>query len=109
MQRPDRIEGHKDWKMAPATHPGRILRRELTARGLSANRLALELGVPSGRVTDILNAKRSVSADTALRLARYFGNSAIFWLNLQTNYELAVAERETGQRINEEVMPSVAA
>jgi antitoxin HigA-1 len=90
-------------------HPGRTLKRELAARDLSANRLALSLRLPSGRITDILNGKRGISPDTALRLARYFGNSAIFWLNLQTNYELAVAERETGQRINEEVMPSVAA
>ncbi len=90
-------------------HPGRTLKRELAARELSANRLALSLRLPSGRITDILNGKRGISPDTALRLARYFGNSAIFWLNLQTNYELAVAERETGQRINEEVMPSVAA
>lgn len=90
-------------------HPGRALKLELTARGLSANRLALSLRLLSGRITDIINGKRGISQDTALRLARYFGNSAIFWLNLQTNYELAVAERETGQRINEEVMPSVAA
>lgn len=90
-------------------HPGRTLKRELAARELSANQLALSLRLPSGRITDILNGKRGISPDTALRLARYFGNSAIFWLNLQTNYELAVAERETGQRINEEVMPSVAA
>ena len=109
MQRPDRIEGHKDWKMAPATHPGRILRRELTARGLSANRLALELGVPSGRVTDILNAKRSVSADTALRLARYFGNSAQFWVNLQSQYDLASVERERGAEIIKRVHPADAA
>jgi antitoxin HigA-1 len=80
-------------------HPGRVLKRELRARELSANRLAIELKLPSGRITDILNAKRGISPDTALRLARYFGNSARFWLNLQTAYELAVAEREVGDRI----------
>jgi antitoxin HigA-1 len=90
-------------------HPGRILKRELDARSLSANQLALSLRLPSGRITDILNGKRGISPDTALRLGRYFGNSAIFWLNLQTNFELAVAERETGARLYEEVRPSEAA
>jgi len=74
--------------MAPAIHPGRLLRRELEARKLSANRLALDLGVPSGRVTDILNSRRSITADTALRPALYFGNSAQFWLDLQANTTL---------------------
>jgi antitoxin HigA-1 len=87
-------------------HPGRILKRELAARGLSANRLALELKVPSGRITDILNGKRGVSPETALRLSRFFGGSARFWLNLQTAFELAVAERETGPRIAAEVKPA---
>ena len=71
-------------------HPGRLLRRELTARGLSANRLALDIGVPSGRITDILNGRRSITADTAVRLGRYFGNSAQFWLDLQSQYDIAV-------------------
>ncbi|CDN55116.1 Plasmid maintenance system antidote protein, XRE family [Neorhizobium galegae bv. officinalis bv. officinalis str. HAMBI 1141] len=92
-----------------AVHPGRILKRELTARSLSANQLALSLRLPSGRITDILNAKRGISPDTALRLARYFGNSARFWLDLQTAYELALAERENGERIAEEVKPAEAA
>jgi addiction module HigA family antidote len=86
-------------------HPGRVLKRELNARDLSANRLALALRLPSGRITDILNEKRGISPDTALRLARYFGNNARFWLNLQTAYELALAERETGSLIAEEVRP----
>ena len=89
-------------------HPGRILKRELTARSLSANRLALELKVPSGRITDILNGKRGISPETALRLARFIGNSPRFWLNLQVGYELAVAERVDGARIAEEVRVSVA-
>ena len=87
-------------------HPGRILRREIEARHLSANALAIALRTPSGRVTDILNGKRGVSPETAMRLARYFGNSARFWLNLQTAYELAVAEAELGERITSEVTPA---
>ena len=86
-------------------HPGRILKREHDARALSANRLALALRLPSGRITDILNGKRGISPDTALRLARYFGNEARFWLNLQSAYELAVAERETDERIAAEIAP----
>ena len=88
--------------MAPI-HPGRILKRELAARELSANKLALALRVPSGRITSILNGKRAISPDTALRLARYFGNSAQFWMNLQTRYDLTVAEGELGKRIEAEV------
>ena len=94
--------------MPIAAHPGRLLKRELSARALSANRLALDIGVPSGRITDILNGKRGISPETAMRLARYFGNSARFWLNLQTAYELALAERETGARIREEIKPAPA-
>ena len=86
-----------------AIHPGRILKREMAARELSANKLALALRVPSGRITQILNAKRGISAETALRLSRYFGNSANFWMNLQTRYELAVAEQEMGLKIDAEV------
>lgn len=92
-----------------AVHPGRVLKSEMEARSLSANKLALSLHLPSGRITDILNGKRGISPDTALRLARYFGNSARFWLNLQTAYELAVAEREAGTRIATEVSPAEAA
>jgi len=89
-----------------AVHPGRILKRELVARDLSANRLALALRLPSGRITDILNGKRGISPETALRLARFFGNSARFWMNLQTTYELAIAERDIGQKVVEEVLPA---
>lgn len=89
-------------------HPGRILKRELQARDLSANKLALALRSPSGRITDILNGKRGISPDTALRLGRFFGNSPRFWLNLQTAYELALAERELGARIASEVKPNAA-
>ena len=84
-------------------HPGRVLKRELAARDLSANKLALALRVPSGRTTSILNGKRAISPDTALRLARYFGNSARFWMNLQMRYDLTVTERKLGERIEAEV------
>jgi antitoxin HigA-1 len=89
-------------------HPSRILRRELAARKTSANRLTLSLRLPSGRITDILNGKRGISPETALRLGRFFGNSPRFWLNLQTAYELAMAEREIGDRVAEEVRPDAA-
>lgn len=95
--------------MTPVVHPGRLLKRELKARSLSANRLALDLGVPSGRITDILNARRSISADTAVRLGRYFGNSAQFWLDLQSQHDIAVVERERGAEIAERVRPAKAA
>jgi antitoxin HigA-1 len=95
--------------MAPIVHPGRLLKRELAARSLSANRLALDLGVPSGRITDILNARRSISADTAVRLGRYFGNSAQFWLDLQSQHDIAVVERERGAEIAARVKPVRAA
>ena len=90
-------------------HPGRILKREMAARELSANRLALALHLPSGRITDILGGKRGISPDTALRLGRYFGNSARFWLNLQTAYDLAVATNRSSERIETEVRPAEAA
>ena len=93
--------------MTPVSHPGRLLKRELEARGLSANRLALDLGVPSGRVTDILNARRSITADTALR--RYFGNGASFWIDLQGQYDVARMERERGEEIAKQVRPADAA
>src|ERR1700752_1346243 len=86
----------EDKLMPPVAHPGRFLKRELTARKLSANRLSLDIGVPSGRITDILNGRRAISADTAVRLGRYFGNSAQFWLDLQSQYDIGVVEREKG-------------
>lgn len=95
--------------MPPLAHPGRLLKRELGSRSLSANRLAIELGVPSGRITDILNARRSITADTALRLGRYFGNSAKFWIGLQSQYDLAKVERERGADIALRIRPADAA
>jgi len=84
-------------------HPGRILKRELKGRNISANSLALALRVPSGRISQILNQKRGISAETALRLSCYFGNSAQFWMNLQTRYELALVEEAKGGQIKAEV------
>lgn len=95
--------------MAPIVHPGRILRRELAARKLSANKLSLDIGVPSGRITDILNGRRSISADTAVRLGRYFGNSPQFWLDLQSQHDIGVVEREKGAEIVRRVRPADAA
>jgi len=84
-------------------HPGRILKDELEARGLSANRLALALRVPSGRIVKILNGQRGITPDTALRLGQYFGTGARVWINLQAQYDLAVAEKEFGAAIAAEV------
>jgi len=95
--------------MAPVVHPGRLLKRELTVRKLSANRLSLDIGVPSGRVTDIINGRRSITADTAVRLGRYFGNGAQFWLDLQSQYDIGVVEREKGAEIARRVRPADAA
>ena len=92
--------------MPPVSHPGRLLKRELEARRLSANRLALALSVPSGRVTDILNGRRSITAETAVRLGRYFGNSPRFWLELQSQYDIALVERDRGTEIDRQVQPA---
>ncbi len=89
-------------------HPGRILKREMTARNLSANKLALALRVPSGRITQILNGKRGISAETALRLARYFNNSAQFWMNLQSRYDLVTVEQNIGAKVIAEVEQAIA-
>jgi addiction module HigA family antidote len=92
-----------------AAHPGSLLRRELKARESSANRFALDLGVPSGRITDILNGRQSITAATAVRLGRYFGNRAQFWLDLQSQYDIVVIEREHGAEIAKRVRPADAA
>ncbi len=95
--------------MAPIVHPGRLLKRELVARKLSANRLSLDIGVPSGRITDILNGRRAITADTAVRLGRYFDNRAQFWLDLQGQYDIGVVERDKGAEIARQVRPADAA
>ena len=85
-------------------HPGEILREEfLVPLGMSAHALAMELKVPAPRINDIVRERRSITPDTALRLARYFGTTPQFWLNLQTSYDLKVAEREIGSKIEHEV------
>jgi addiction module HigA family antidote len=92
----------------PPIHPGEVLRDELDALDLSANALARALDVPTNRVTEILNGTRGISADSALRLARYFGTSARFWMNLQASYDLAIAEDNRGALITERVRPRAA-
>ena len=95
--------------MLPPVHPGDVLRHDfLTPIGLTAHALALALRVPPNRITAILAGTRAVSADTALRLARQFGTSPGFWLNLQKSYELDVARRDSGARILREVTPRAA-
>lgn len=85
-------------------HPGEILREEfLVPLNMSAHALALELKVPAPRINDIVREKRSVTPATALRLARYFGTTPDFWLNLQTAYDLKIAQRELWQTIESEV------
>lgn len=87
----------------PPVHPGRTLASELEARGLSAHALALKLRVPSNRITDIIRGQRSITAETALRLGRFFGTGAAFWLSRQSRYDLAVATRDLGAQIEREV------
>jgi addiction module HigA family antidote len=91
-------------KLAPV-HPGEVLLEEfLKPLGLSQHRLALEIGVDPRRINEIVLGKRSVTANTALRLGRYFGTSAEFWLGLQSQYDLDVEEDEMGERLEREVM-----
>jgi antitoxin HigA-1 len=90
----------------PPSHPGETLAEELAARGLTASALALKLRVPANRISDILRGRRAVTAETALRLGRYFGTGAKFWLDLQAAYDLAVAERDLGAIIDKEVDPA---
>jgi addiction module HigA family antidote len=82
-----------------AIHPGEHLAEELKELGMSAAELARNLDVPTNRVTGILNGQRAITADTALRLAHFFGTSAEFWLNLQNLYELRLAQKQAGESI----------
>jgi addiction module HigA family antidote len=87
-------------------HPGEILREEyLEPLGLTANALAGALGVPANRITMLVREARGITADTALRLARYFGTTPELWLTLQSNYDLRVAERTIGVSIRKEIKP----
>lgn len=89
--------------MLPPIHPGRTLAAELEARGMSAHALAMKLRVPANRISAIVAGNRSITAETALRLGHYFGTGPALWLNLQSQYDLAVAERDLGARIAAEV------
>ncbi len=82
-----------------AIHPGEHLAEELSALSMSAAELARQLGVPTNRITEILNRRRAITGDTALRLAHFFGTSAEFWLNLQSLYEIRLAEQRSGKSI----------
>jgi len=89
-------------------HPGEVLREEFLAPlGMSAHALALALRVPAPRINDIVRERRAVTVDTAARLARYFGTTTQFWMNLQTTYDLKVFERDSGAKIEQEVTPRV--
>ena len=90
-------------------HPGEVLREDfLEPLGMSANALASALSVPTPRINDVVRERRGISADTAMRLARYFGGDARSWLNLQTAYDLRVAEIKNAKRIAREVSPVAA-
>ena len=95
-------------KKLPPIHPGEHLADILKESGLSANALALRLRVPANRITAILQGKRAITAETALRLARYFGTSPEFWMNLQSKYELDTAQDGAAARIEREVIPQSA-
>jgi addiction module HigA family antidote len=87
----------------PPVHPGLTLAAELAARELTASALALKLRVPANRLSDIVRGNRAISPETALRLGRYFGTGAQFWMNLQASYDLAIAREKLGETIDREV------
>jgi addiction module HigA family antidote len=102
---------HRTWRLSitirrnimalTAIHPGEHLAEELKQLGMSAAELARQLDVPTNRVTEILNGRRAITGDTALRLAHFFGTTAEFWLNLQSLFELRVAQKKAGKSIRE--------
>jgi len=93
-------------KLLKPIHPGEVLREEfMIPLGMSINRLARELFVPPGRISQIVNGKRAISADTALRLGRFFKVSPEAWLNLQTAYELRLARRSSGKEVESRIRP----
>src|ERR1019366_7679206 len=100
----------KSAKIIPPIHPGETLREDfLKPLGLSANRLAMELRGSVTRMKDIVRAKRAITADTALRLARYFGTTPQFWMNLQANYDLEMAQDVRGHESADRIRPHQAA
>ena len=97
-------------RRVPPVHPGEILREDLMAPlGLSINKVARDLRVPVTRMSEIVNGRRSITADTALRLARYFSTTPEFWVNLQSAYDLDVATRASAEQIKRDVHPREAA
>lgn len=102
----DAVFAYPDGIALPPSHPGATLADELEARGLSAHALALKLRVPANRITDIVRGRRALTAETALRLGRFFGTGAKFWVDLQAAYDLAVAERDHGATVAREVDPA---
>jgi antitoxin HigA-1 len=96
-------------KRLPPIHPGEVLQELLSEAGLTVNALALALRVPANRIGAIVKGQRGITADTALRLARYFGTSSELWINLQAKFDLATAEDSLGEQIKREVLPRQAA
>jgi antitoxin HigA-1 len=93
-------------KKIKAVHPEEILREEfMVPFGLSMNRMAMDLRVPVTRIADIVNKKRGITADMALRFARYFNNAPSFWMNLQARYDLDVAEDEIAAKVERDLLP----
>jgi len=91
-------------------HPGETIKEEyLVPLGMSVNALAKELGIGTARLNEVVRGRRGITADTALRLARYFGTTPQFWLNLQTFYDLRTAQRKSGKNIERQVTPRRAA
>jgi addiction module HigA family antidote len=104
MSKKDEVfEAPPDGFAIAPVHPGEVLAEEIAARGLTAHALGLKLRVPANRITEIVNGKRGVSPGAALRLARALGPGAAFWMNLQTQYDLAMAEKRLGAKIRAEV------
>jgi len=94
------------YKSLEPINPGEILREDfLEPLGISINQLSRDLSVPPNRISEIVNGKRAITADTALRLERYFGVEAQFWLNLQTEYDLRIMKRKIGADIEQRIMP----
>ena len=92
-------------KLSPV-HPGEVLLEEfIKPMGLSQNRLAIDIGVEERRINEIVLGKRAITADTALRLSRFFGNSLQFWMGLQSQYDLDIAQGQLGKRLEREVRP----
>ena len=96
----------KQAKQLDPIHPGEILREEfMRPQNVSINRVAREIMVPPGRISQIVNGKRAITADTALRLGRFFGTSPQFWINLQSDYDLRIASRASGREVETRIRP----